>query len=106
MKKSEKFAVIRVKNQQLLVNEGKTYELKKLAGNPGDKVEAEVLLTANEDKVEVGNPVIKEADVEAEIVEQKKGEKVTSKIFKAKSRYRKTTGHRPLITVIKVKKIS
>ena len=106
MKTHNKFAVIKVKNEQLLVKEGDSYHVKKISGKPGTKVELEVLLTADANKVAVGMPTVKDAKVAAEIVAQKKGEKIKTVTFKAKSRYRKTKGHRPLVTEIKVTKIS
>ena len=106
MKKFQKFAVVRINNDQLLVNENQEYEIKKISGKAGESVNLDVLLTAEDTKVQVGKPVVKNALVKVEIVAQQKGKKVTTRIFKAKSRYRKTIGHRPLTTKIKVTKIS
>ncbi|HLD03383.1 MAG TPA: 50S ribosomal protein L21 [Candidatus Dojkabacteria bacterium] len=105
MKNFQKFAVVRIKNDQLVVNENSTYEIKKISGATGDPVNFDVLLTADADKIQVGKPLVKNARVQAEIIAQQKGKKVTTRIFKAKSRYRKTIGHRPLTTKIKISKI-
>jgi large subunit ribosomal protein L21 len=105
-KSADSFAVIRMKNEQYKVEEGKTYEFKKLDAKPGDKIKAEeVLLVSNEKDTKIGQPTLKDAEVELEIVEQKKGKKVRTFKYKAKARYRRTYGKRPLLTVVKVNKI-
>lgn len=106
-KKNEKFAVIKLAGTQLRVKEGNSYEVKKLKGNKGDKVEiSEVLLVADGDDTKIGTPYVEGAKVTLEITSQKKGEKVKVFKYKAKSRYRRSYGHRPLITRVLVKKIS
>lgn len=100
------FAIIRIKNSQEIVSEGDIVAVDKLSENEGDKIVIEeVLLVSKSGKVVVGKPLVSGASVEAEVIEQAKGEKVDSKIYKAKVRYRKHTGHRPLITKIKINKI-
>jgi large subunit ribosomal protein L21 len=102
-----KFAVVKIRNEQFLVEEGKNIEINHYEGNPGDKVSfGEILLKVDGDKVEIGQPTIAKASVDAEIVEHKKGEKVIKMTYKAKSRERKKVGHRTDLTVIKVNKIS
>ncbi len=106
-KKNEKFAVIKLAGTQLKVFEGKEYEVNKLEGQKGDKIEIkEVLLTYDGKESKVGNPLVKDSKVTLEITSQKKGKKIEGLIYKAKSRYRKHYGYRPLITRVLVKKIS
>lgn len=102
-----KFAVIELAGTQLKVRESEQYEVKKLSGNKGDKIELEnVLMIVDGDDRKIGKPYIKDAKVTLEITSQKKGEKVKVFKYKAKSRYRRKYGHRPAITRILVKKIS
>lgn len=104
--KQEDYAIIKISGGQMKVSEGKTYETKKISGKPGDKVELkDVLLVKKGKKVKVGKPLVDGAKVTLEIVEQKKGKKVRTFKYKAKSRYRKTRGSRQHLTVIKVVKI-
>jgi large subunit ribosomal protein L21 len=104
---NEKFAVIELAGSQLKIQEGQKYEVKKLSGNKGDKIEIEnVLMVANGDDIKIGEPYVKDAKVTLEITSQKKGEKVKVFKYKAKSRYRRKYGHRPAITRVLVKKIS
>lgn len=102
----DKFAVIAISGVQLKVYEGKEYEINKLVGNKGDKIEiSEVLLIADGEDIKIGNPYIEGSKVSLEISSQKKGEKINGLKYKAKSRYRKHFGSRPLITKVLVKKI-
>ena len=104
--KKEKFAVIKLGAAQLKVVEGKEYEVNKLDGKKGDKIEiSEVLLLANGDDVKIGTPYVEGSKVTLEITSQKKDKKVDVFKYKAKSRYRKSAGHRSLITKVLVKKI-
>ncbi|HQJ73381.1 MAG TPA: 50S ribosomal protein L21 [Candidatus Dojkabacteria bacterium] len=104
--KKEKFAVIKLGGAQLKVVEGKEYEVNKLDGKKGDKIEiSEVLLFANGDDVKIGTPYVEGSKVTLEITSQKKDKKVDVFKYKAKSRYRKSAGHRSLITKVLVKKI-
>lgn len=105
--KSEKFAVIKISGVQLKVYEGKEYEVNKLSGNKGDKIEVtDVLMVADGDDVKIGKPTVDGAKVDLEITSQKKGEKIKGFVYKSKSRYRRRFGFRASLTRVKVVKIS
>ena len=75
--KKEKFAVIKLGGTQLKVVEGKEYEVNKLDGKKGDKIEiSEVLLLADGDDVKIGTPYVEGSKVTLEITSQKKDKKV------------------------------
>jgi len=103
----KKFAVVKVNNNQYFVQEGESIELSKITGKAGDKVKFEdVMLKIDGDKIEVGQPLVEKAVVDGEIIEQTKGEKIHTFIYKAKSRYRKASGKRAELTVVKITKIN
>jgi large subunit ribosomal protein L21 len=105
-KDDSKFAVIKLGGTQLKISEGDKYEVEKIEGNKGDEIEiTDVLMVVNGDKVQVGTPTVKGAKVTLLIDSQKKDKKIRVFKYKAKSRYRKTQGHRGLITRILVKEI-
>jgi large subunit ribosomal protein L21 len=105
-KKNEQFAVIKLAGTQLKVFQGKKYEVNKLSGKKGDKIEVkDVLLTFDGKETKIGKPLVKDAKVTLEITSQNKGKKIEGLIYKAKSRYRKHYGFRPEITSVLVKKI-
>lgn len=101
-----KYAVIKANGKQFKVQEGDLIKLDKLKGKPKDKLTFdEVLLVIDKEKATIGQPLVKNHKVSAVIVEQKKDKKIRVARFKAKSKYRKVTGHRSSITLVKITKI-
>lgn len=104
---SKKFAVIKIAGTQLKVFEGEKYEIAKIEGNKGDKIEIkDVLLVSDGKDTKVGTPLVEGAKVIGEITSQKKDEKIRVFKYKSKSRYRRTAGHRALITSVLIKEIA
>ena len=101
------FAVIRTGGKQYRVAPNDIIEIEKIGGQPGDIVElGEVLLLGGGDGgPKAGAPLIAGALVAAEVVEQGRGEKI--RIFKKKRRkgYRRTKGHRQLLTTVRITEI-
>lgn len=97
----QEYAVVKIAHKQYIVEPGKTYRVEKFVAEPGSKMDLEVLAWGKGDDLELGKPLL-DAKVSIEIVEQGRGEKVVSRIFKAKSRYRKTSGFRKSVTTFKV----
>lgn len=100
------FAVVEVTGNQYLVEVDKTYTVKKMDGVKGDKVTLDkVLMYVDGENVKTGKPFLADVTVEAEIASQTKGEKVDSLRYIAKSRLRKRSGSRSLLTKLTIKKI-
>lgn len=100
------YAVIRTGGKQYKVSAGDTIQVDKL--NNSDKKEItfdDVLLVSLDGKLNIGSPVVSGARVRATLVDQIKGDKIRVQKFKAKSRYRRTTGFRAQMSVIKIEKI-
>lgn len=98
-----KYAVIKFQGHQYKVSEGQELLVDKLVGQS----EPEVLLVADADKVTVGKPTLKDAKVKVKVVTgEEKGEKLHIFKFKAKSRYRRKTGFRPIYSRVLIEKIS
>lgn len=99
-----KYAIIKIKGQQHKVSEGDEILVGKL-GN--DKPEAQVLLVVDDKKVKIGKPEVKDAKVKIKILEkEEKGKKLYVQTFKAKSRYRRKIGFRPVYSRLLIEKIS
>lgn len=102
-----KYAVIKTGGKQYRVCQGEEILIDKIEGEKGERVGFNNLLLIVEDKkVKIGTPKISKAKVVGEIVGQEKGKKIRVAKFKAKSRYRRVIGFRPLLTRVKIKKIS
>jgi large subunit ribosomal protein L21 len=100
------FAVIKTGGKQYVVKEGDILSIEKLEVEPGQKVLfGEVLLVETEGQTLIGTPLVAQAAVVAEVIETYKDEKVL--VFKKKRRkqYRRTRGHRQLLTKVKIEKI-
>lgn len=99
-----KYAVIRIKGNQYKVSEGEEILVDKIGGT---KVEPEVLLLVTDGKVAIGRPKVSSAKVRLKVVSaEEKGKKMTVLKYKAKSRYRRKRGFRPVYTRLLVEKIS
>lgn len=100
-----KKAVIISGGHQYLVAEKEQLKVE-LVGDE-KKLTFEPLMIVDGDDVKVGQPVVKDATVEAKVIEaSQKADKVTSIRYKAKKRVNKKRGHRQQLSVIEITKIS
>jgi large subunit ribosomal protein L21 len=100
------FAVIKTGGKQYKVTKDDIIIVEKLEAETGNKVSFnQVLITSDDGAVKVGEPTVKGASVEAEVIEQRKATKVL--VFKKKRRqtYRRKRGHRQNETVVKITSI-
>ena len=96
-------AVIKSGGKQYIVKSGDVITVDKIDGDVGSKVELVKLANISTDgsAVELGIPQMK-SSVSAEIVESGKGTKIRVAKFKAKVRYRRVTGFRPMLSKLKI----
>lgn len=94
-------AVIRSGGKQYLVEKGQTLQVE-LTNADQKKIQFDVLMSIDGDKVQTGNPVLDGVKVTAEVVGQVAGEKIKVLKFKAKKRVKRLTGHRQKYTEVKV----
>ena len=99
-KKMSNIAIFQTGGKQYRVKQGDIVKVEKL--NAEGKVEFDQVLMLDD---KVGTPFVDGAKVVAEVVEQKRTDKVL--VFKKKRRqnYRRTQGHRQYITVLKITEI-
>ena len=101
-----KFAVIKTGGKQYKIKEKDVLKIEKIPGEIGDKVEFdEVLMIADDNKVEVGDPFLRGKKVESKILEQERDKKVLVVKYKPKTRYKKRVGHRQMFTKVEIVKI-
>ena len=96
------FAVVQTGGKQYNVTENDTLKVEKLEKNVGEKISLEVLLVSDGNKTVAGNPVVKGAEVTAEVVSHGKGDKIVVFKYKPKKNERKKQGHRQPFTQLKV----
>jgi len=101
------FAVIQTGGKQYKVKAGEILKIEKLSdGKPNSKIEFNEILAYGDDKsIELGNPVVSGAKVEAELLKNSKNRTVL--IFKKRRRKnsRRKNGHRQQFSLIRVSKI-
>lgn len=97
------FAVMKTGGKQYRVQAGDVLRVEKLAADAGEKVQFnEVLMVGST----VGTPLVEGAAVQAEVVDQIKGEKVIHFVRRRrKHSSKRTKGHRQQLTLLKVTEI-
>ena len=97
------YAVIQTGGKQYRVAEGETLRVEKLTATPGDKLSFSPLLFADDGgNVQIGKPEVSGVRVEAEVVNQGKGDKIVIYKYKRRKSYRRKTGHRQPFTALKI----
>lgn len=100
-----KIAVIKTGGKQHKVSQGQEIKIEKIDGQAGEILKFQTLMVAEEEKVQLGQPVLGEL-VEGKILEQGKNKKISVIKFKNKTRYKRNVGHRQPYTKILIEKIS
>lgn len=100
-----KFAIIKTGGKQYLVEAGQKLQIEKLQNENGTVSFPEILAIGDENGIELGNPTLKNAKVEAEFVRDGRSQKVIVARYHSKTRYRKNRGHRQHFTEVKIKEI-
>lgn len=94
-----KYAIARIGGLQFKIEEGRELTVDRFDG----KIE-EVLLLVDGDEVRIGKPLVEGVEVKTKVLEEGKV-KTEIRRFKAKSRYRKKTGHKQPVTKFRIEKI-
>ena len=101
------FAIIQTGGKQYKVKAGEILKIEKFSdGKPNSKIEFKEILAYGDDKsIELGNPVVSGAKVEAELLKNSKNRTVL--IFKKRRRKnsRRKNGHRQQFSLIRINKI-
>lgn len=101
------YAIIRDRGMQYRVEQGQVLTIDLIdAAEAGSQIElGEVLLVGDGESVKVGSPTVSGALVRAEVLGEKKGDKIIVFRYRNKKRYRRRTGHRQRYTQIKISEI-
>jgi len=97
------FAVIKTGGKQYKVAKDDVVVIEKLAADPGETVQFNDVLMLGGDAVTLGDPLIADAGVQAEVLEQGRAKKVLN--FKKRRRKhgsQRLKGHRQYITTVRV----
>ena len=101
------YAVIETGGKQYRVEVGTELEVELLDAEPGNTITLErVLLVADGDGASIGQPLVANAAVSAEVLRQARGEKTISFKYRPKARTRVKKGHRQELTVLRISDIT
>jgi len=100
------YAVVKTGGKQYKVSKGDVLDVEKLDLEPGKKLDLDVLLLADGDKVITDADGLAKAKVSAKVVEHFKGKKAIVFKFKKRKGYKKARGHRQNLTRLEVTKVS
>ena len=98
-------AVVEIGKKQYIVQKGDTLKVQRLESEDKKIVFDKVLLIADDKKTKVGAPYLDKARIEAEIEEEFKDKKIIVYKWKRRKKYRKTRGHRQILTTLKITRI-
>jgi len=100
------YAVVKTGGKQYRVEEGDILHVEKIPGEVGHPISFdEVLMLSNDDNTVVGTPVVENAIVRGQIVEQGKSRKLVVFKYKRRKRYRRKLGHRQPYTAVRIDQI-
>lgn len=97
------FAVLKTGGKQYKVKSGDILRVEKLAADAGETVQFNDILMVGGEATTVGAPFIDGAAVQAEVIDQIKGDKVI-KFVKRRRKHssKRTVGHRQQLTLVRV----
>ncbi|MBN1912796.1 MAG: 50S ribosomal protein L21 [Candidatus Omnitrophica bacterium] len=100
------YAIIEVGAKQYNVKKGDIIEVEKQGAQEGKDIKLDkVLLVSKDKKVEIGQPYLKEVNVQAEVLAQVKGPKLISFKYRRRKSSHWKKGHRQKLTRLKIKDI-
>ncbi|SNR61564.1 50S ribosomal protein L21 [Puniceibacterium sediminis] len=100
------FAVMKTGGKQYKVQSGDTLRVERLAAEAGEKVQFNEILMLGGDNLTVGAPFVAGAAVQAEVIDQIKGDKVIHFVKRRRKHgSQRTKGHRQKLTLVRVTEI-
>jgi large subunit ribosomal protein L21 len=101
-----KFVIVEQGGKQYRAAEGATIEVDRLPNEVGESITLEdVLLTVDDDTVNIGTPLVKGVKIQAKVLNHFKGRKILVFKYRPKQRYRVKSGHRQQYTRLLVESI-
>ena len=100
------YAVLKTGGKQYKVQAGDVLRVEKLAAIAGDKIQFNEILMVGGETLTVGAPLVAGAAVQAEVIDQIKGEK-TIHFVKRRRKHssQRTKGHRQQLTLVRVTEV-
>lgn len=101
-----KYVVLKTGGKQYKVSENDVICIENLHAKKDEEVILDkILLYVSDEVLKIGKPELNGFSVKAKILGEKKDKKIQVSKYKSKVRYRRVTGHRQLLTEVKIEKI-
>lgn len=101
------YAIIKVGGRQYRATPGEFIDVDRLPHEEGTEITLDdVLLVADENSIEIGQPRVQGAQVKATVEEQFRGEKLIVFKYRQRTSYRRKRGHRQYHTRLRINEIS
>tara|TARA_Y100000768_G_scaffold324938_1_gene261776 strand:+ start:130 stop:567 length:438 start_codon:yes stop_codon:yes gene_type:complete len=106
-KKDNLFAIAETSGQQFWFEVDRYYDIDRLNAKEKDKIIIDkILLIKDKDNISLGQPYVKNAKIELEVVSHKRDKKIIVYKMRPKKKTRRKMGHRQELTRVMVKSIS
>ena len=101
------YAIAETSGQQFWFEVNRYYDIDRLNAKEKDKITLDkVLLLKDKDSISIGQPYVKDAKIELEVVSHKRDRKILVYKMRPKKKTRRKMGHRQELTRVMVKSIS
>ncbi len=105
--KNNLYAIAETSGQQFWFECDKYYDIDRLNAKEKDKITLDkILLIKDKDNISIGQPYIKNAKIELEVVSHKRDKKIIVYKMRPKKKTRRKMGHRQELTRVMVKSIT
>ncbi len=106
-KKDNLYAIAETSGQQFWFEVDRYYDIDRLNAKEKDKIIIDkILLIKDKDNISLGQPYVKNAKIELEVVSHKRDKKIIVYKMRPKKKTRRKMGHRQELTRVMVKSIS
>jgi len=100
------YAIVELGSSQYKISEGDTINIDRLDKDAGKSFKIDkVMLFANGNKVEVGQPYLKDVKVTAKVVDQLRGPKTEAFKYRRRKGSQQKIGHRKNLSAVSITKI-
>ena len=97
------FAIFQTGGKQYRVTKGDVIEVEKINAKDGTQIDFHrVLMTADGDKINVGEPILEKVTVTAKVVSQGRYDKIRVVKFLPKKRHKSIQGHKQPYTTLEI----
>lgn len=98
-----KYYVFEIQGKQFKAETGQNIVVDRVGQPDGEVIEInKVILEVDGEKIRVGKPYLNDSVLYGTIQSHQKGNKIRVSTYKAKSRYRRTIGHRQHLTTLTI----